>query len=298
MRILVSRHSAFYSPLISTIAGGFLGREGLEATYGVLPAGRTSRDAIRSGEADVIQSAVSSSFGPLEKGETDLPPHVAQINCRDGFFLVGKRDEGGFEWRTLEGRSLLADHGGQPLAMLRYAARLNGVDWSRIRVIDAGKPERMAEAFRGGGADFVHLQGPAAQQLEIEGVGRVAARVGAAMPEVAFSSLAASREFIDSEEGGAFLRAYESARRWVRSAAAEEVAAAEASFFPGVAMEDLTAAIAAYQGLGCWEGEVEIPRDLFEQAVNVFESTGAIARRPRYEDVVYSRANWSRTAGQ
>src|SRR5574341_623477 len=146
LRILVSRHSAFYSPLIATIAAGFLRAEGLEAAYQVLPKGRHARHMIQSDEVDVVQAAVSSSWGPLEKGETNLPVHFAQINQRDGFFLTGRALDPSFHWKKLEGASLLADHGGQPLAMLKYAAHCQGVEWSRIHVIEAGGPEQMDAA--------------------------------------------------------------------------------------------------------------------------------------------------------
>src|SRR3972149_7710823 len=125
IRILVSRHSAFYSPLISTIAAGFLAEEGLKATYGALPQGGSAHDLTRKGEADVIQGAVSYNWGPLEKGERDLAVHFAQINQRDGFFLTGREADPSFTWKGLEGRSLLADHGGQPLVMLKYARLVN-----------------------------------------------------------------------------------------------------------------------------------------------------------------------------
>jgi hypothetical protein len=64
------------------------------------------------------------------------------------------------------------------------------------------------------------------------------------------------------------------------------VAARETSFFPDIGIEALAAAVARYQELGCWEGGIEIPRDLYEQALTVFESAGAIGWRHRYEEVV------------
>lgn len=291
IRILVSRHSAFYSPLIAVIAAGFLDREGAEASYGALQPGQRSHSLIRNGEADIIQSAVSSNWRPMEGGDRDLPVHFAQINCRDGFFLVGRRPSPAFSWRDLEGRQLLADHAFQPLAMLKYAARLNGAAWQRIDALDAGSPEQMQAAFRAGRGDYVHLQGPAAQQLEHEGIGQVVVAVGAAMPAVAFSSLTASRAFLGSGLAAAFLRAYRQARQWVRETPAGEVAAAEAAFFPAVSHQALSAAIARYQQLGCWEGDLSISRGLYEQALEVFLDSQAISRRWPYEDVVVVSAH-------
>jgi len=106
------------------------------------------------------------------------------------------------------------------------------------------------------------------------------------MPAVAFSSLCCDRGFQKTEAYRTFLKAYERAREWVRTEPAEEVAAAEASFFPSIAPEVLTAAIRSYQVLGCWDGESKFPRDLYEQALNVFQSAGEITWRHRYEEVV------------
>ncbi|MGC8794821.1 MAG: ABC transporter substrate-binding protein, partial [Bryobacteraceae bacterium] len=217
MRIVVSRHSAFYSPLIATLAAGFLEQEGLAATYRPLAPGERAQDLVARGEADVVQSAVSSSWLARERGESSLPVHFAQINCRDGFFLVGRQRESPFEWKSLEGRSLLADHAPQPLAMLQYASFRQGVRWDRVEAIDAGTPEQIADGFRAGRGDYAHLQGPAAQQLEHEGCGWVVALVGEAMPPVAFSSLLASRSFLETSAARAFLRAYVRAREWVRA---------------------------------------------------------------------------------
>ena len=90
LRIMVYRHSVFYSPLIATIAGGFLAREGLEATYFQKPPQRNSYEMFRLREVDVMQAAVSTSSDPLLKGIRNIPVHFAQINQRDGFFITGR----------------------------------------------------------------------------------------------------------------------------------------------------------------------------------------------------------------
>src|SRR5712692_911454 len=117
LRIMVSRHSVFYSPLISTIAAGFLKQEGLEASYSILGPGERSQALIRDGVVDVMQSAVSSNWTPMERGESPLPVHFAQINQRDGFFIVGRASDAPFQWKHLKGHTLLADHGLQRLAL-------------------------------------------------------------------------------------------------------------------------------------------------------------------------------------
>lgn len=167
-----NRESVFYTPFIGTVAGGFLQAEGLEPSFSWLGS-RDSAEVLQSGAADVLQSAVSSNWTASESGRKDLPVHIAQINQRDGFFLVGREQKAPFEWKQLEGKTLIADRGGQPLVMLRYALYYNHADWAKVRVPDAGGPAAMYAAFKSGTGDYIHLQGPAPQQLEIDRVGKV-----------------------------------------------------------------------------------------------------------------------------
>src|SRR2546422_577014 len=187
--IMVYRHSVFYSPLIAAIAAGFLEDEGLATVYFPKLPQRSPYEMFRNGELDILQAAVSTSWDPLSKGVRDIPVHFAQINQRDGFFITGRPDQPSFQWTHLQGARLLADHGQQPLAMLKYALHLKGIDMNRIQVIDAGGPDAMEKAFRAGKGDFVHLQGPAPQELEMGGIGKIVAAVGEVIPPVAFSSL-------------------------------------------------------------------------------------------------------------
>lgn len=278
VRITASRHTAFYSPLICTMAAGFLEKHGLQYTYGVLGPGETAAGMIRDGRTDVVQSAPSTNWAKMDKGETGFPMNFALINQRDGFFLFRRAKE--FAWKDLEGKTLLADHGSQPFAMLRYAIRYNGVEWTKIDVVKAGSPSEMVAAFLGGKGDFVHLQAPVPELMEYPSIS-----VGASTPPNAFSTLLASREFVASETCRTFAKAFSEAKGWVRQTSAEEIAAREALHFPGIDRAALTWAIAQYKTIGAWDGGMEIPRDLYEQSLNVFESTGAIKQRHPYDDV-------------
>jgi len=280
------RHSAFYSPLLMTMAGGFLRDEGVDATYDVAGPGKGVPEGIRDGTVQLAQSAVSTSFAPLERGETVPYVHFAQINQRDGFFLAGRRPEPGFTWDRLTGTNVLVDHFFQPLAMFRYALHREGVDINGVNLVDAGDVVAMDRAFRAGEGDYVHQQGPAPQQLEKDGVGHVVASVGAAIGPVAFSSLCASREWLQTAAARAFMRAYRRARAFAQSAPAEEIAAAEAHFFPAIDRAVLARTIGDYQKLGCWTGSVRIDPGSYEVALDVFDYSGLISRRFGYDEVI------------
>jgi NitT/TauT family transport system substrate-binding protein len=288
LRVMVYRHSVFYSPLIATISAGFLKDQGLDATYFPKPPHRNQYEMFRQSEVDVMQAAVSTSWDPLSKGIRDIPVHFAQINQRDGFFIAARPSAAEFQWKHLEGARLLADHAQQPFAMLQYALHLKGVDLSRIHLIDAGGSDTMAQAFREGQGDFIHLQGPVPQQLEIDRIGKVVASVGEVIPPVAFSSLMATREFLETERARAFIEAYLKALRFVIESPAEEIAEVERAYFPGISKEAIAAAISRYQQLGTWRFDPRITRDQYELAMDIFIFAGVFKERYRYEDVVVS----------
>jgi NitT/TauT family transport system substrate-binding protein len=258
LRITASRHTPFYTPLVCTMAAGFLDRHGIEYKYGVLPAGETSASMIAAAKTDIMQTAPSTNWVRMEKGETGFPLNFALINRRDGFFLV---PPSGFE--DLEGKRILADFGSQPLTMLRYALQHNGVDLAQVELVKSGD------------ADFVHLQSPQQPGLSL----------GAATPPNAFSSLCASREFLATEMCRAFAKAFAESKDWVRRTPSNEIAAAETSHFPDYSLGKLASIIDQYKAIGAWDGGPEIPRDLYEQSLNVFESTGGIKVRQPYDSV-------------
>ena len=112
------------------------------------------------------------------------------------------------------------------------------------------------------------------------------ASVGAAMPEVAFSTLMVTREFLKQPIAKTFVQVYRQARRWVQKSAPEEIAEKQASYFEDVDRAVLVDAIARYQQLGCWTGQLWINRDLYNQALEVFLHGGAIKTKYSYEQVV------------
>ena len=288
IRIMFSRFSAFYSPLICTIACGYLAEEGLEPEYGVATPEQPARDAVESGAYQLTQSAVSSSWPPLEKGESSPIVHFAQINRTDGFFLAGKAPDTGFSWQDLAGKRVLVDHGGQPLAMFKFAVHRQGVDYDAIEAIDVGGGDAIDAAFRAGRADYAHLQGPGPQQIEQNGVGHVVASVGAAIGPVAFSSLASTRDWLETDMARAFMRAYRKARAFVIETPAAEIARVEREFFKGIDEAVLARTIADYQALGNWHPSVEIDRESYDVALDVFEHSGLITKRHAFDDVVVS----------
>ena len=285
MHIQFTLFSAFYSPLISTMSGGFLKAEGIDASYSVAPPGVSAIKALEEGTAQVIQSAPSQGFASLDKGETPTAIHFAQINEMDGFFITAREADPNFDWKKLEGADVVMFGGGQPLAMFKYACHKAGIDFDKINAINPGGAGDIDKAFRAGQGAYVQQQGPYPQQLEADGVGHVVAQVGPKIGPNAFSSLASTREWLATDQAKAFMRAYKKTRQYMIDTPATEIAKAEKSYFPETDEAVLADCIATYQKLGCWTPHVEITKPAFEVALDVFEHFGTLKKRYAYEQV-------------
>ncbi|MDJ0971041.1 MAG: ABC transporter substrate-binding protein [Kiloniellales bacterium] len=283
--IQFSLFSAFYSPLISTMSGGFLEAEGLEPEWSVSPPGVSALAALKDGSAQVVQSALSQAFTPLNKGETPGAIHFAQVNEMDGFFLTGREPDPEFTWNKLEGAEVVLFGGGQPLAMFKYACHRAGIDFEKIRPINPGGAADIDRAFRAGQGAYVQQQGPYPQQLQADGVGHVVAQVGPQIGPCGFSSLAATRDWLETDMARAFTRAYRKTRAYIVETPAAEIARAEKPYFPDIDEAVLADCIATYQRLGCWTPHVEITEAAYEKTLDIFEYNGLIEERYRYDQV-------------
>jgi NitT/TauT family transport system substrate-binding protein len=285
IRLQFTLFSAFYSPLISAMSGGFLKSEGLEPVWSVSPPGVSALEALRDGSAHVVQSTLSQGFVTLDKGETPHAVHFAQVNEMDGFFLTARQPDPAFAWNKLEGATLVTFKGGQPHAMFKYACHRAGIDYAKIKLITPGGPAEIDKAFREGQGEYVHQQGPFPQQLQADGVGHVVGQVGPVIGPCGFSSLAATPEWLRTDMARSFMRAYRKTRAYMNEAPAAAIAKAEKPYFPNIGEKVLAECIATYQKLGCWTPHVEITRPAYERMLDIFEYNGQLKSRYRYEQV-------------
>ena len=277
-----ARPTIFYAPLIASVTQGFLKKHGVEATFHWL--GSTPLlEGLRGGTVDVIQSAVSNYWTLSDRGETNIPVHIAEINRRDGFFLVRRGAGPAFDWKQLEGKTIIAELGGQPAHMLRYALSYNKVDPSKVKIVDGGTGAALRAAFKSGTGDYAHFQGATAQQVELDGEGRIVVSVGASMPEVSFSTVCCLPQFVQSPNYSPFLAAFAESKAWAHSAPARTVAENVAPQFSGESLDAMVKAVEAYQRLGCWAGPLGISKAHYDQALTVFRAAGAVKGNYAFE---------------
>ncbi len=277
--------SAFYSPLIVTMAGNFLTDEGLDFNWSVAPPGESAIKALLEGKADVIQSAPSQGFSSLKKGEEPQVVHFAQVNEMDGFFITARDPDKNFNWKKMEGSEVIVFKAGQPNVMFRNACQKAGIDYDKINIVTPGGADAIDKAFRSGQGKYVQQQGPYPQQLEADSAGHIVAQCGPLIGPNAFSSLASTREWLASDDAKAFTRAYKKARAFISSQPAAEVTDVILPYFKDTDQNALMQCIDSYQKLGCWTPHAEITQEAFDNLLNIYTSTGEIDQRYPYEKV-------------
>ena len=118
------------------------------------------------------------------------------------------------------------------------------------------------------------------------GAGSVVASVGEVVGPVAFSSLCATREWLQSDMAKAFVRAYRQACAFVLETPASELADLEARFFPAIDRDVLIETIETYQKMGTWSADPTIDQAAYDHLQDVFLFSGLITRRHAYESAI------------
>src|SRR6202022_5177483 len=127
----------------------------------------------------------------------------------------------------------LSPPGGPPPPFFKPPCHKRGLDFAAIQAVNVPS-DQMDAAFRRGEGDYIHQQGPAPQQLEHDKGGHGVASVGQAIGPLTFSSLAATRAWLQTDMARGVMRAYPKARAWLVATPAPGVAAADAAFFPEI----------------------------------------------------------------
>lgn len=300
LRLVETFRNLFYTPIYVVVGGGFFYAEGLDIQFNTVPVGGSAIDMLRSGAADVAQTGVSRTLMDLDAGRQDAPLHIAEINQRDGFFLLGHDPVVDWSWRSLENTKLIpVGFTPVPWMPLRGALLKNGVELDRVALIEGLSAEAAVERFRAGDADYIHLPHPQAQMLIDDGSGHLAAAIGPELGYLCYSSFAAAPGYLSSQPDivQRFVDGFGNALRWLSQADTETVAERVAPFFPDLTDQLLHAAIGQYRSQATWPEDPVIGEEGFDRIRDLLVDGGLVAERHAYDLVVRPEFAIRATAG-
>ncbi|MCI0845279.1 MAG: ABC transporter substrate-binding protein, partial [Chloroflexi bacterium] len=256
LRLIETFRSVFYTPIYVSVAGGFLEKEGLDVDFKTCPPEFAHPlSALNRGGADIAQSGIMRSIISSDWGAETVPMHFAKINSRDGFFVLSRTKQEPFQWESLKGAKLIpVGFSPMPWASLQFALRRHGVEPEELDLVTGLSLDDAITAFREGHAEFIHVPQPAAEQLLDDGTGHVAAALGPENGHLAYSSFAATNQFLDSqpETVQRFTVGFANALEWLAANNAQAVGEAIASFFPDVSLELVVRSVARLKAQDNW----------------------------------------------
>ena len=290
VNLMETFRTVFYTPIYVTLAGGYLETEGLDVHFESCPPKFPHPlSALNNGAADIVQSGIMRSIIAADWGGETVPRHFAEINSRDGFFVLGRQEARNFSWSAFE-RSKIIPVGFSPMpwASLQYALRNNGVAVEDLTLMPGLGLIDAVEAFRAGQADFIHLPEPAAEQLLSEGVGNLTVALGKVNGHIAYSSFAATNSYLNSRPDVVhrFVTGYSKALSWLSAATSEDVSDPVAQFFPETNPELITGSIARYKDQGTWPATPFLGRPEYDGLQEILVASGMVKEWQPYEKVI------------
>lgn len=280
--------SVFYAPQFVALYGRHFADEGLDVTVVTAGAGITTTGALIDGHAEIALGGIMRSLDVADRGGPFLP-HFAEVNQRNGFFLLSRLPRPGFRWPDLVGKTVVSfAEAPTPWQCMLTVLRRHGVD-PRAVTIERKLPlaEALA-AFRAGHGDFFETGQPFTEQLIAEGTGHLVASMGEATGPVPFSSFMTTERVLRDERDVllGFTRALYRAQRWIAGADAKPIAELIAPAFPDIAPGIRERAVARYLAQDTWSRDPVIRRPGYEYLQTILLDGGFITRSHRYADLV------------
>ena len=280
----------FYTPIYVSLGGGFFEKEGLDVDFKTCPPefGHPI-NSLNMGKADIVQSGIMRCIIASDWGAETVPIHFAEINSRDGFFVISRTKQDNFEWESFtEGKVIPVDFSPMPWASFSFALKRHNIDLSKIDLLTGLNLNDAIKAFRDGKAEYIHLPQPAAEELLDDGSGYLAVALGPENGHLAYSSFATTHHFLANNHDTVyrFTVGYANALDWLASHNPSEVSEAVSEFFPGISLELVTKSVARLKDQDNWPAEPTLAQPQYENLQDILISAGLAKIRQPYTKVV------------
>ena len=290
IRLVEVIRTLFYTPIYVSVGGGFLETEGLDVDFKTCPAefGHPI-NALNTGQADIVQSGIMRCIIASDWGAETVPIHFAEINSRDGFFVISRTKNDNFEWEHFkQGKVIPVDFSPMPWASFRYALQNHNIDPSEVDLLTGLNLNDAMENFRSGKAEYIHVPQPAAEELLEDGSGHLAVALGPENGHLAYSSFATTHKFLEKESDIVyrFTVGYANALDWLASHSPSEIGEAVSGFFPGISLELVTKSITRLKAQDNWPTEPTLAQPQYENLQDILISAGLAKIRQSYDKVV------------
>ena len=253
-----------YMPQYLAQALGYFAEQGLSVeSYVPNPWTEVPKD-LDSGSS---QAVVGGIWVPLcYKGRGKEYFEFAKVSSRAPMALVAREEKRGeFRWQDLENRIVLAPGSNSigPAVLIKGAARENGADDSRIRIVHDYYGDMLEELYLGGMGDVLCTKSETAAALAEAGKGRVIAYLAEKAGPCPWSVYYATPECLAREDNlcGRFTLALQKAQNWLREHDGYDCRQILARNWPKVELDKAVDLVNEYRQQGMWPETVRIQEE-------------------------------------
>lgn len=283
-------HSVFYAPLYLAINLGYFEEEDIKIELTNGGGSDVSMAALLSKTADIALLGPETIVYVAAQNSSNHPMIFGQLTKRDGSFLISRTNETDFEWRNLEGKTVITGRsGGLPAMTFQYVANGLGLyDGDNITLNDNVAFNMIGPTFEGGSGDYCTLFEPTASEYQSAGKGYIVASVGAYSGEIPYTCFMAMPSYIQKhpEKITGFLRAISKAYAYLMTNTNTVVAQALKPSFDATSIASLEYAVAAYKAIDAWMATPVMTSLSFEKLLEVLQNAGEDTGDVEFDDVV------------
>ncbi|WP_243124339.1 ABC transporter substrate-binding protein [Clostridium sp. AWRP] len=222
----------------------------------------------------------------------DYPVLFAQLTTTDGSFLVGRKAEKNFDWKSVKGKSIIGGRpGGVPEMALEYVLQKNGIQPGKdVNLITNIAYTATGGAFKAKTGDYVALFEPTASMLEKDKTGYVVASVGKSAGVLPYTCYFSTKSYMEKNPQTIqkFTSAIHQGQIWVQKHSDKEVAEAIKSFFPGTDEDILISVVKNYRAINAYATTPVIKQQDLNRLVDIIQNykPSLIPSRPDFNKIV------------
>jgi NitT/TauT family transport system substrate-binding protein len=287
LRIEVPFHLPFYAPVWVAQRLGTFRDEGLDVQV------HTGVDVqAHVGHPVFAYAGIMRSLVLADQASPVRLVAIAEVNSRDGFFILSRQPTSNFHWSDLVGKELATfSLAPTPWMCLQGVLRRHGVDPGQTRLRTGLRVAEGIAALLSGEVDFLQTSQPMAEELIEQGKAYLAVAQAPDVGHVPYSSFIVTSELRDRDPDlcARAVIGLTRALAWMATENGAAIADLIQSEFPDIRPDVLRRVVAGYQAAGTWSDGPHQQREPFERLAGYLVSGGLIHTAARYEDLVDNR---------
>ena len=287
IRISEVTHSLFYAPLYVAQNNGYFDEEGLEIELTNAGGSDTVMSSLISNSADIGLMGPESCVYVRNNGMQNAPIIFAQLTACDGSFLVGRESTNDFDWKSLEGKHIIAGRkGGMPAMTLQYILeQIHGVNANIDTTIAFNLT---TSSFVAGTGDYCTMFDPTASQCELDGTGHIVAALGDEVKDVPYTCFVATNNYLNKngEKLTKFMRALKKGYNYLMTATDTQIVNCLKPSFSTTSDELILASVKNYIRIGAYANSFELKESSWNNMLNIIDNAGELKSRVAWNDAV------------